>query len=84
MRKKWVVISVALCFLVWPAVTFARSTSAQPQVSEAVLRNLTDDERNRQLAEIARSLTNLERRMDRIEDRFEKLDHDLKELKRKL
>ena len=75
---------VALLFLTMSTVAFAQLDSSKPQVGRAVLRNITDDEQNRQLTEIARSLADVDRRVSRLEDRFEKLDHDMKELKRKL
>ena len=83
MKKQLAILWLLACLAV-SATAFAKPDSDKPQVSDAVLRNLTEDEQNRQLTEIRRSLANIERKLDRSEDQIQKLDHDLKELKRKV
>ena len=86
MRNQRIFIVFAICGLIGLGLIPAESAgeTRKSQVNEEMLRKMSDEEQNRQLDELARAITNLERQMNRLDGRFEKLDHDLKELKRKI
>ena len=69
-----------------PMVVFGKSDEAKDKmpINGSTLRDMSQEQQNRQLGELARSIGNLERQMKRVDDRLEKLDRDMKDLRRKV
>ena len=86
MRTCCCVMLVLVCLILGPGITCTgvSADAPKPAVSEKMIENMTREEQNRRLGELARSINDLERRINRLDDRLQRLDNDLKEVKRKI
>lgn len=80
MKKKTAISGILFCVLLLSPVM----AQAEDKTESAAAGAVPDFSDQMRIVELERAVGNLDRKISRLEDRYEKLDHDLKELKRKV
>ena len=83
--KNWTMrVMVLVCVLSAMPPLFAEEAETARAFDEKLLRDMTREERDRRIQEIARSVSDLDRKVTRLSDRLDRIEYDLKEVKRKV